>query len=230
MPFLKLLKKKMLSLVSTPIGNLEDITLRALKVLKDCDIILCEDTRRTKILLEKYNIKKQLISCHSYNQTKRADLLIELLKNKKNVVYVTDSGTPCISDPGYELVLKAIENSFPIECIPGPTAFVPALVCSGLPTDDFVFLGFLPRKKSKINKLLASVSALKKTIIFYESPYRIKRTIEICKSIFKPETKLVIAREITKKFEEFIRGTIESVYNEILKRKEIKGEIVVLLH
>jgi len=220
----------MLSVVPTPIGNLEDITLRALRVLKDCDIILCEDTRRTKILLEKYNIKKQLISCHSYNQKKRVELLIELLKNNKNVVYVTDSGTPCISDPGWELVSKAIENNFCVECLPGPTAFVPALVCSGLPTDGFVFLGFLPRKKSKIKKLLTSVSSIKKTIIFYESPHRIKRTIELCKSIFKPETKLVIARELTKKFEEFIRGTIETVYNEILKREEIKGEIVVLLY
>lgn len=220
----------MFSLVSTPIGNLEDITLRALRVLRECDVILCEDTRRTKILLEKYEIKKQLISCHSYNQLKRANLLIKLLKNKRKVAYVTDSGTPCISDPGTELVLKAIENNFSVECIPGPTAFIPALVCSGLPTDGFVFLGFLPRKRSKIKKILEKASLLEKTIIFYESPYRLKKTIEICKSIFKPETKLVIAREITKKFEEFIRGTIESVYNEISKRKEIKGEIVVLLY
>lgn len=220
----------MFSLVSTPIGNLEDITLRALRVLNECDVILCEDTRRTKILTEKYNIKKQLISCHSYNQIRRVNLLIELLKNKKKVVYVTDSGTPCISDPGLELVSKAIENGFPVECIPGPTAFVPALVCSGLPTDSFIFLGFLPRKMSKIKNTLEKALSLKKTVIFYESPYRLKRTIEICKTILKPETRLVIARELTKKFEEFIRGTIESVYNEISKRKEMKGEIVVLLY
>ncbi len=220
----------MFSLVATPIGNLEDITLRAIRTLRECDLILCEDTRRTKILIDKYNIKKQLISCHSYNQTKRANLLIELLKNKKNIVYVTDSGTPCISDPGFELVLKAIENGFPVECVPGPTAFLTALVCSGLPTDSFVFLGFLPRKKGKIEKLLKNASVLKKTIIFYESPYRLKKTIEICLSIFKPETKLVVARELTKKFEEFIRGTLESVYLEISKRKEMKGEIVVLIN
>jgi len=220
-----------LYIVSTPIGNLEDITLRALKILKNVDIIACEDTRITRILLDHYNIKnKCLISFHSYNQDEKIKYIIHQLQNNKTVALVSDSGTPCISDPGYLLVKKTLQEKIPIEVIPGATGLICALVGSGLPTNGFIFLGFLPKKKGKIKKILLNCVSLNKTIIFYESPYRIKKTLEICKDIFSTyRSHCVVARELTKKFEEYIRGTLEEVISELNNRKSIKGEIITLL-
>lgn len=220
-----------LYIVATPIGNLQDITLRALDILKEVDIICCEDTRRTLILLNHYEIKnRHLLSFFSYNQLKRIDTIIKELKSGKNIAIVSDSGTPCISDPGSLLVNRVIEEGITVESIPGPASFVVALTGSGLPTNGFVFLGFLPRRKSKIKKILLNSISLKKTIIFYESPLRLLKTLIFCSEIFNSQhIKCAVARELTKKFEEYIRGTIDSVYNELVKRKDIKGEIIVLL-
>ncbi|MBU0951686.1 MAG: 16S rRNA (cytidine(1402)-2'-O)-methyltransferase [Elusimicrobia bacterium] len=221
-----------LYLVATPIGNLEDITLRAIRTLKEVDLIACEDTRRTKILLNHYAISKELVSYHSYSQNSKTDFLIENLLSGKNVAYVTDGGTPGISDPGEELVREALKNNITVESIPGPSALISALVCSGLPANGFIFLGFLQRKPGKIKKALKKAAELEKTIIFYESPFRIVKTIRLCKEIFAEaeNTRCVIARELTKKFEEIIRGTLSEVYDDISQRKEIKGEIVALIN
>jgi len=220
-------------MVATPIGNLEDITLRAIRTLKECDIIACEDTRHSRILLDHYAISgKPLLSFYSYNQFSRMTEIINELKSGKNIALICDSGTPGISDPGAILASKAIDSGITVESIPGPAAIISALVSSGLPTNGFVFLGFLPKKPGKIKKLLLSAANMEKTVIFYESPYRILKTIQLCLEVFienKFISKCVIARELTKKFEEFIRGDLQSVYNSLSQRKEIKGELVVLL-
>lgn len=217
-----------LYIVSTPIGNLEDITLRALRILKEVDIIVCEDTRRTQILLNHYNIKKPLLSYYSYNEIKRIKTIFNILQEGKNIALVSDSGTPGISDPGAVLIKKAIESGYTVESIPGPSAFVSALVCSGLATNGFVFLGFLPRKENKIKKIISESMKLGKTIIFYESPYRIKKTVELCRNIFGNNAQCVIAREITKKFEEYIRGKLDEIY-QMISQNNIKGELVVMI-
>ena len=218
-----------LYLISTPIGNLEDITLRALRILKEVDIIACEDTRRTKILLDHYSIKRPLVSFHSYNQDKMCRVLINKIISGENVAVVSDSGTPGISDPGALLVRDAVCENIPVIHIPGPTAFVTALVSSGLPTNGFTFLGFLPRKTGRIKKVLLNLIDIGKTIIFYESPYRIKKTLALCREVFPADTDCVVARELTKKYEEYIRGKITEVYEKINKRGKVKGELVVML-
>ncbi|MDO8733962.1 MAG: 16S rRNA (cytidine(1402)-2'-O)-methyltransferase [Elusimicrobiota bacterium] len=216
-----------LYVVATPIGHLKDITLRALETLKTVDLIACEDTRRTKILLVHYDIATPQISFYSQNQFRKIPYLIDELKKGKNIALVTDAGTPGISDPGFFLVKKAIEQSLKVETVPGVSAVVTALSASGLPTDGFVFLGFLPRKKGKIKKVFEKVAGLEKTIIFYESPYRLKKTLEIISEIFPQDSDIVVCRELTKKFEEFIRGNASDIIEKLPEK--IMGEITVLI-
>ncbi len=220
--------KGTLYVVSTPIGNLEDITFRAVRILKESDLIVCEDTRQTLKLLSHLQISKQLISFYTQNQLKRIPQIISLLEEGKNISLVSDCGTPAISDPGYYLVKEALNNGINIIPVPGPCALIPALVSSGLPTDSFIFLGFLRKKPGKMKKELLEASLIQKTIIFYESPHRILKTMQICREVFGQNANMVLARELTKKFEEFIRGTADQIINEI-KSREIKGEIVIII-
>lgn len=215
-----------LFLVSTPIGNLEDITYRAVKVLSSVDLIAAEDTRKTKILLDHYNINKPMMSYYSYNEKIRAPQLIEKLLAGQSIALVSDAGTPGISDPAYHIVQQALENGISIIPIPGPTAFISALIVSGLPTERFVFEGFLPLKKGRKTKF-ESMKSESRTIILYESPHRILKTLTDLQTYFG-NRKVVIARELTKKFEEIVRGPIQSVLSE-LEKKEPRGEYVVII-
>ncbi len=220
--------KGTLYIVSTPIGNLEDITLRALRILKEVDLIACEDTRVTRKLLTHYQISKPLVSYFQQNQLFRIPYLIGKLKEGTKLALVSDAGTPGISDPGFFLIQEAIKEEIKIIPLPGASAAITALVVSGLPADDFIFIGFLPRKRGKITKELLKANELKKTIVFYESPYRIKKTLEIIKEIL-PEAKMSLARELTKIFEEVLRGSAEDLLNQIGSR-QLKGEIIVVLY
>ncbi|MDR3306612.1 MAG: 16S rRNA (cytidine(1402)-2'-O)-methyltransferase [Endomicrobium sp.] len=219
-----------LYVVPTPIGNLEDITLRALRILKECDFIACEDTRQSLKLLSHFEISKPLISFYSYNQQHRIGQIIYKLSAGKKVVLISDAGAPGISDPGYILVKEAIEKGIKTEVLPGASAVITALVGSGLPTDGFVFCGFLKRKTGKMKKELAELINLEKTIVFYESPHRILKTVETCLEVFGEDAKICLARELTKKFEEFIRGTIKEVLKDIKNRNSFLGEFVVLIY
>ena len=212
--------------VATPIGNLEDITLRALRILKEVDLIAAEDTRKTRKLLTHYDIHTPLTSY--YGREGKADYLIAALKTGKNVAIVSEAGTPGISDPGYPLIKKAIENRITVQSIPGPCAAISALVVSGLPTEGFIFTGFLPRKKGRLIKRLRELFSFEKTVIFYESPNRVVATLEMVKENFG-EVNVVIARELTKKFEEVVRGNIDHMLT-LLRGRKIKGEVIVLLH
>jgi len=217
----------MLYIVSTPIGNLKDITFRAIDTLREVDLILAEDTRRTSILLKRWMIKdKKIISYNDINKTRRTQEAIEILKQGKDIALVSDSGTPGISDPGFYLVREAIKYNIQISPIPGACALISALVCSGLATDKFEFYGFIPKKENKKKQFFQKLKET--TTIFYESPHRIIKTLKLMNDMI-PDKNIVIARELTKKFEEFIRGTVKSVYNN-LKNKQIKGEIVVVIH
>lgn len=216
-----------LYLVSTPIGNLEDITLRALKVLQGVDLLAAEDTRHTKILLKHYNLRKSIISYHDFNQDRKGTFLVEQLKANKSVAVISDAGTPAISDPGYHLVQLAIQNNIKVVPIPGASAFLSALVVSGLPTDKFVFEGFLSPKPGKRRKRLEELREGKRTLIFYESPHRFAKTLDDISEILG-QRRMVIARELTKKFEEIIRGTPEEI-KRIFGERKIKGELVVLI-
>jgi len=223
----KYVEPGVLYLVSTPIGNLEDITLRALKVLQKVDLLAAEDTRHTGILLKHYNLDKSIISYHDFNKNRKAPFLIEQLKANKSVAVISDAGTPGISDPGYHLVQLAIRENIKVVPIPGASAFLSALVASGLPTDKFVFEGFLSPKPGKRRKRLEELREEKRTIIFYESPHRFIRMLDDVAEILG-QRKMVIARELTKKFEEIIRGTPEEIKRYFGERK-IKGELVVLI-
>ncbi|GIW65937.1 MAG: ribosomal RNA small subunit methyltransferase I [Candidatus Parcubacteria bacterium] len=215
----------MLYIVPTPIGNLKDITLRAIEVLKQVDYIFCEDTRRTKVLLDYYDIKnKKLISYFSPYEERKIPQILEILK-KYDAVLVVDAGMPLISDPGYKLIKVCLENNIKIIVLPGPSAFLTALVGSGLPTDKFLFLGFLPKKG--IKNYLAKYKNFDGTIIFYDSPYRFKKNLNFIKEIY-PRAYIVIAREISKIYEEYQRGFIDEIIS-ILKEKPIKGEITIIL-
>jgi 16S rRNA (cytidine1402-2'-O)-methyltransferase len=219
-----------LYVVSTPIGNIEDITYRAVKILSEVDLILCEDTRRTKILLNYYNIAKPLKSYYSDIEERRIKEIIPYLKQGHNVALVSNAGTPGISDPGFLIIKECIKNEIKVIPIPGATAFVSAVVCSGLPLEKIFFIGFLPKKVGKIKKLFEQVKLLNNTtVVFYESPHRIRRTFEILLSSFGKEIKCVIARELTKVYEEFTRGTIEEVYKKI-SLVEPKGEFTVMIY
>lgn len=216
-----------LFLVPTPIGNLEDITFRALRILKEVDLILAEDTRQSKKLLNHYNIQAELQSYHQFNEHKILDSLIHKLKSATNIALVSDAGTPGISDPGFLLVRECIKEGIEVECLPGPTALIPALVLSGLPSDRFVFEGFLPHKKGRKTKL-EKLTEEERTIILYESPHRIKKTVEQLAEFFGPERKACICREMTKMYEEIIRGTLAELID-IVKEKKWKGEIVLVV-
>ncbi len=210
-------------LVATPIGNLEDITLRALKILNEVDIIAAEDTRHTLGLLNHFEIKKPLVSYYKEIEKTKSDYLIKELKDGKNIAIVSDAGTPGISDPGEEIVKKAIEEGIEIIPIPGACAFVNALIASGFSTKEFSFIGFLPVNKKEKKEKLESIINETKTLIFYEAPHKMKATLEMFLEVFG-DRKIVLARELTKIHEEFIRSTIKEVL-----REEYKGEFVILI-
>ena len=213
-------------LVPTPIGNMSDVSDRIREILSLVDIVACEDTRHSGSFLKKLEIRKQLISYHDFNETERAVQLIAEVKNGKSIAVITDAGSPGISDPAYRIVKIAIENNLTIIPIPGPTAFVPALTASGLPTDRFFFEGFLSNKSATRKNRLSQLVDFPHTIIFYESPHRINKTIADILEVFG-DRQICIAREISKKFEQFIRGSASEVL-EIINKKNIKGEIVII--
>ena len=218
-----------LYLIATPIGNLKDITFRAIDTLSSVDLILAEDTRKTKKLLETYKIEKTLESFHEHNESFKINSVLNKLKSGKNIALVSDAGTPSISDPGYKLIRESIREGIKIVPIPGPNAAITALVASGLPTDQFIFLGYFPKKKGKQDKIIEQIKIIcnqkSSTIIFYESPYRVHKTLSILASKF-PKKKVVIARELTKIHEEFIRGTAQELAKKDIK---LKGEFTLLL-
>jgi len=215
-----------LYVVSTPIGNLEDITLRAVKVLSGVDLIAAEDTRTTKVLLNRYNIAKPMLSYFSHNERRRAPEILERLKAGASVALVSDAGTPGISDPAYVLITQALEQEIPVVPIPGASALLAALVVSGLPTDRFVFEGFLPLKKGRKTKL-QELKLEQRTIVLYESPHRVLKTLgELLESL--GERDVVVAREMTKKFEELMRGSLSSVLADMSKR-QARGEYVIVI-
>lgn len=216
-----------LYIVSTPIGNLDDITLRAIDTLKKADIIACEDTRHSQILLNKYDIKKPLLSYHSHSGQTKVEKLIAALEDGQEIALISDAGTPGISDPAYSLLRAALEQNIEIIPVPGACAFLTALVASGLPMNQFVYLGFLPIKKGR-QTILKSLADEDKTVIFYESPHRIQKTLSQLEEFLGPDRKIVIGRELTKMHEEFIRGTIKEVKQMFADRKP-KGEFTVVL-
>lgn len=217
----------MLYLVPTPIGNLKDITLRALEVLQGVDLILAEDTRTTSKLLNHYQIQKPLSPYHQHNEHKILQHLVDQLLTGKTMAVVTDAGTPGISDPAYLLVRECIRNNIKVECLPGATAFVPALVNSGLTTNRFAFEGFLPLKKGR-HTLLTQLATEERTLIFYESPVRLVKTLEDLIQYFGADRKCAVSRELTKMFEENARGTLQEVHDHF-KQKTVKGEIVIVV-
>jgi 16S rRNA (cytidine1402-2'-O)-methyltransferase len=218
-----------LYLVGTPIGNLEDITLRALRTLKEVDLIACEDTRQTQKLLNHYGIEKHTVSYHEHNELERAPELIVHLENGDDVAVVSDAGMPGVSDPGYRLVALAVRHHIRVVPIPGASAFLSALVASGLPTDSFRFGGFLPAKAGARRSLLEASLSSSRTLIFYEAPHRLVETMHDVVEILGPERRVVVAREVTKLHEEFLRGRAAELLAELNKRGEIKGEITLLI-
>ena len=219
--------KSSLYLVPTPIGNLDDITIRALEVLKSVDVILAEDTRTTGVLLKHYDIKNSLKSYHIHNEHHQTERIIADLKAGKKMALVSDAGTPAISDPGFLLVRDCLQNDVSVECLPGATAFVPALVSSGLPNDKFVFEGFLPVKKGRQTRL-ELLSNETRTMIFYESPHRLIKTLNQFNEYFGEDRQASVSRELTKMFEETVNGTFTEIINHFGEKK-IKGEIVVVV-
>src|SRR5204862_5659468 len=216
-----------LFLVATPIGNLEDITLRALRTLKECDVVAAEDTRHTGQLLKHFGISKPLLSYFQFNEAKRSEEIIERLRRGEKIALVTDAGSPGISDPGERVVNAAIAAGFRVEAVPGACALIAALTASGLPTDEFHFIGFLPHKSGQRRKQLESLKTFSGTLALYESPYRIEKLLGELNEVF-PERQIVLARELTKKFEEFLRGKPAELL-EVLKKRSLKGEFVVLI-
>lgn len=216
-----------LCIIPTPIGNLEDITLRALRMLKEADLILAEDTRTTNKLLVHYEIRNKIMSYHKYNEHQIVADIINRLKKGITIALITDAGTPCISDPGFLLVRECIKNNISVECLPGATALIPALVNSGLPATSFCFEGFLPHSKGRIARL-KELSNEKRTMLFYESPHRLIKTLNQFIEYFGKERNASVSRELTKTFEENIRGTIEEILL-YFKNKRIKGEIVIVV-
>lgn len=216
-----------LYLVATPIGNLEDITLRALRVLRECDVVAAEDTRRTGQLLKHFEISKPMVSYFAFNEAKRSEEILERLQRGEKVALVTDAGTPGISDPGERVVRAAVAAGLRVESVPGPCALVAALTASGLPTDEFHFIGFLPHKSGQRRKQLEALKQFAGTLALYESPYRIEKLLGELNEVFPGRT-IVLARELTKKFEEFLRGTPTELLALVAKRS-LKGEFVVLV-
>jgi 16S rRNA (cytidine1402-2'-O)-methyltransferase len=216
-----------LYLVPTPVGNLKDITLRALEILKEADFILAEDTRKTSVLLKHYHISKPLKSYHKFNEHKSLPGIISRLEEGNSAALVTDAGTPGISDPGFLIVRECIQQEIEVESLPGPTAFIPALVNSGLPTDRFVFEGFLPQKKGR-QKRLAELAEEERTMVFYESPFRLVKTLQQFENTFGPGRPVSVSREISKIHEETVRGPAGEVAK-IFIEKGVKGEIVIVV-
>lgn len=217
----------MLFLVPTPLGNLKDITLRAIEVLQSVDVILCEDTRTSSVLLNHYHITKPLSPYHQHNEHKITEHLIEQMQTGKTFALITDAGTPAISDPAFLLVRECVKQNIKVECLPGATAFVPALVNSGIPCNRFVFEGFLPLKKGR-HTLLTQLAEEERTMIFYESPLRLIKTLTDFIHVFGEERQCSVARELTKKFEENYRGSLKEV-KDYFSSKTVKGEIVIVV-
>lgn len=216
-----------LYMVPTPVGNLKDITLRALELLQQVDLILCEDTRSSSKLLNHYNISKPVSPYHQHNEHKILGHLVHQLSAGKTIALITDAGTPGISDPAFLLVRECIKNGIKVECLPGATAFVPALVNSGLPTNRFVFEGFLPLKKGR-QTLFKKLAEEERTMVFYESPMRLVKTLEEMAGYFGPERNCCVSRELSKMFEENKRGTLAEAAGHF-KEKTVKGEIVIVV-
>lgn len=216
-----------LYIVPTPIGNLDDITLRAVNVLRDVDFILAEDTRTTSFLLKHLGIEKKLYSHHKFNEHATVRMVAESIAAGRNAALVSDAGTPGISDPGFLLVRTCVEEGIEVETLPGATAFVPALVQSGFPCDRFCFEGFLPQKKGR-NKQLQALAGEERTMIFYESPYRVVKCLEQFAEVFGADRRVSVSRELTKKFEQTVRGTVAEVL-EHFRTTEPKGEFVIVL-
>ena len=216
-----------LYIVPTPIGNLDDITLRAVNVLRDVDFILAEDTRTTSLLLKHLGIEKKLYSHHKFNEHATVKMVAESIAAGRNAALVSDAGTPGISDPGFLLVRTCVEAGIEVETLPGATALIPALVQSGFPCDRFCFEGFLPQKKGRA-KQLQSLAAEERTMIFYESPYRVVKCLEQFAEVFGPERRVSVSRELTKKFEQTVRGTVAEVL-EHFRTTDPKGEFVIVL-
>ena len=216
-----------LFVVPTPVGNLEDMTFRAIRVLKEADLILAEDTRTSGILLKHFEIKNSMISHHKFNEHKTVEGIVNRLKAGETIALISDAGTPGISDPGFLVVRECVRNGIEVQCLPGATAFVPALVSSGYPCDRFCFEGFLPQKKGRQTRL-TELSEETRTMIFYESPYRLVKTLEQFAEFFGAERECSVAREISKKFEEHKRGTLVEVAA-WYKEHEPKGEIVIIV-
>lgn len=221
-------EKGVLYVVGTPIGNLEDLTLRALRVLREVDLIACEDTRQTRKLLDHYAIEKPLVSYHEHNEPKRAEELVQKLREGMSVAQVSDAGMPGIADPGYRVIKLAIERGIPVVPIPGPSALIAALVGSGLATDAFEFHGFLPAKSGQRRTVLEGMRRAEQTVVVYEAPHRIRETLEDIVDVLGPDCPVVIARELTKVHEEFLRGSAAEVL-EKLHGRELKGEITLLI-
>jgi len=216
-----------LFLVPTPIGNLEDMTLRGIRILKEVDVILAEDTRTSSKLLDHFEIKNKLISHHKFNEHKTVEMIARQIEDGKNVALISDAGTPGISDPGFLLVRTCLEREIEVECLPGATALIPALVNSGFPTDRFTFEGFLPQKKGRQKKIKELITE-PRTMIFYESPYRLVKSLEQFAEFFGSDRKASVSRELSKFFEENRRGTLAELI-EYFSSKTIKGEIVIVL-
>jgi 16S rRNA (cytidine1402-2'-O)-methyltransferase len=221
-------KRGMLYVVATPIGNLEDITYRAVRVLKEADLIACEDTRHTAKLLQHYGLDKPTVSYHEHNEAARAEELVAKLEQGLNVAQVSDAGMPGISDPGYRVIKLAIEHGMQVVPVPGPSALISALAASGLPTDSFQFLGFVPSRSGQRRTMLELLRQAQHTTIFYEAPHRIAATMEDIVEILGPEQPVVLARELTKIHEEFIRGTAAEVLART-QAQELRGEITLLI-
>ena len=218
-----------LYIVATPIGNLEDITLRALRVLREADLIACEDTRHTQKLLNHFEIKTPTQSYHEHNEAARAKELVERIRRGERIALVCDAGTPGISDPGERLIHAAIESGVNVVTIPGTSAMISAVVASGLPTDSFRFVGFLPSRSGERRSVLENLRDATETLIFYEAPHRIMEMLSDVGTVLGQNRKVVIARELTKIHEEFLRGTITEVSAELAKRPAVKGEITVIV-
>lgn len=216
-----------LYIVPTPIGNLEDITLRAVRILREADVVLAEDTRTTSVLLKHLGLEKRMFPHHKFNEHAAVEAVAERIAAGETVALVSDAGTPGISDPGFLLARTCIEHGLEIETLPGPTAFVPALIQSGFPADRFCFEGFLPQKKGR-NKRLEQLREENRTMIFYESPFRVVKTLEQFAEFFGADRPVSVSRELTKKFEETVRGTLAEVIDHF-RTKEPKGEFVIVV-
>jgi 16S rRNA (cytidine1402-2'-O)-methyltransferase len=216
-----------LYLVATPIGNLEDITLRALRTLRECDLVAAEDTRRTGQLLKHFGISKPLVSYFQFNEARRSQEILQRLQRGEKIALVTDAGSPGISDPGERVVAAARAAGLRVEAVPGPCALVAALTASGLPTDEFHFIGFLPHKSGQCRKRLENLRSIAATLVLYESPYRLEKLLAELVEVF-PNRRVVLARELTKKFEEFLQGKPSELLD-LTRRRALKGEFVVLI-